>query len=331
MKKTIFTFTLILIFLTAPLYAQRTYNIASVVPANSEWGRVLDRLAAEWTRATNNEINFKVFHDSVAGTELDVLRKLKMNEIQIAVFSTVGLSAIAPEIMTLSVPFMIRTDAELDIILENAKGDLERLMNSKGVHVLAWARAGWVRFFTKTPVFTPAELKRVNLGTVEGQPQLTQTFRTMGYQLVPVDTSQMLFTLNSGRIDGFFHSPLIVAGNQFFGITNHMTNLNIAPVMGGLVINQQAWRTIPERYRSRILEIGKSVEKEMDNSIIRLETEAINTMKQYGLIIHDVTPAQAQAWYDDTDKAMPNLLGRTYDRTLYNRFTAILRDYRARR
>ena len=311
-----------------PLFAQRTIKVASMVPENTPWGGALNRMAAEWTQACNGEVVFQIFHNGVAGSELDVLRKLKLNQIQAAVFSTVGMSAIAQEIMTLSVPFMIRTDDELDIILNDAKEDLEKLMSSKGFQVIAWARAGWVKIFSKTPVYTPAELKRMKLGTVAGQAELMQAFKAMGYQMIPIDLTEIVIGVNSGMIDAVYQSPLVVAGNQVFGVTKNMTNLNVAPIMGGLIMNQPAWRSIPDRYKPKILEIAKKIEKEMDLSIISLEHDAIDTMMRYGLSILDLNPSQVQGWYEETEKAIPGLLGTTFNRDLYNRFTAILRNYR---
>jgi TRAP-type C4-dicarboxylate transport system substrate-binding protein len=329
-KSSIFIFIILLAVGLAPLYAQRTIRIASMVPENTAWGQALNRMAAEWTQVTNREVTFQIFHNGVAGGELDVLRKLRLNEIQGAVFSTVGLSAIAQEIMTISVPFMIRTDGELDAVLLNAKDDLERIMTSKGFQVLAWARAGWVRFFSKTPILTPSDLTRIKLGTMPGQAELTQALRAMGYQTITVDDTDIIISLNSGMIDAVYQSPLIAAGTQIFGVARYMLNLNIAPVMGGLVMNQPGWRAIPERYRARILEISKRVEREMDLSIIALETEAIETMRRYGLQINTPNASQLQLWYNESDRAIPGLLGTTFNRDLYNRFNTILRNSRGR-
>jgi TRAP-type C4-dicarboxylate transport system substrate-binding protein len=126
-------------------------------------------------------------------------------------------------------------------------------------------------------------------------------------------------------------SPLLAAGNQVFGVANNMLNLNVAPVMGGLVMNQPGWRAIPERYRAMILEISKRVEREMDLSIIALETEAIDTMRRYGLQINEPNASQVQLWHNSLERAIPGLLGTTFNRDLYNRFTTILSNYRSGR
>ena len=331
-KKLCIALILLLVMGTVQIFAQRPVNIklASLVPENTPWGIALNRMAAEWARATNGLVTMQIYHNATAGGEADVLRKLRQNQLQAAILSTIGMSSITQEMMTMSAPFLIRTDDELDMVLANLKEDLEKMINSKGFYTLAWARAGWVKIFSKAPVFVPADLKRQKMGTAPEQLELMQAFKAMGYQMVPVDMPDILIALSGGMVDAVYQSPIAVAGFQIFGIAKNVLDLNLAPFMGGLIMNQTAWRTIPDKFKPQLIEITKKIEKEMDTSIIKLEAEAVGTMKNYGLVINQPTAAQAQMWYDDTDKAIPGLLGSTFDRNLYNRIAALLKDYRSK-
>jgi TRAP-type C4-dicarboxylate transport system substrate-binding protein len=285
-------------------------------------------MAAEWAQATNGEVTLQVYHNGTAGNEQDVLRKLRLNQIQAGVFSTIGLTAITPEIITLSVPFLIRNDGELEVVLNSLKADLEKKIDEKGFFTLAWARAGWIKIFSRTPVFVPGDLKRQTLGTDPGEEQLMQAFKAMGYKMEPVSMNDTLIALNSRKIDAIYQSPIAVGGYQFFGIVKNMTSINIAPFMGGIIMNRTAWRSIPDQYKPRLLEITKQIEREIDTSIFRLEDEAIETMKKYGLTIHQTDAQQEQEWFTDAARAMPSLLGSTFDRDIYEKINAILTNYR---
>jgi TRAP-type C4-dicarboxylate transport system substrate-binding protein len=139
-----------------PAFAQRrkvTIKLASLVPENTPWGSALNRMAAEWAAATKGEVSLMVYHNGSAGSEVDTLRKLKMNQIQAAILTSFGLNTITPEILTMSAPFLIRNNTELDLVLNDLKPELERRINEKGFYTLAWSKAGWVKFFSKAPVF----------------------------------------------------------------------------------------------------------------------------------------------------------------------------------
>ncbi|MDR0589163.1 MAG: TRAP transporter substrate-binding protein DctP [Spirochaetaceae bacterium] len=323
------------IFFPEPAYSQRrkiTIKLASLVPENTPWGAALNRMAAEWRTASRGDVELVIYHNGVAGSEGDVLRKLKGNQIQAAILSSFGLNTITPEheIMTLSCPFLIRNNEELDLVLNNLKPDLEARINREGFFTLAWSKAGWVKFFSKQPIFTPADLRRQKLGTSEQEPALMDAFKAMGYQMVPVSMNQALVYLNGGMIDVVYQSPINVGGLQIFGVAKNMASINIAPFMGGIVMNQAAWRSIPEQYKPELLRIAKRLELELDTSIQQLEANAIATMKNYGLKINEISPAQERLWYDDMARAIPSLLGSTFNRELYGKIEALLREYRSK-
>ena len=96
-----------------------TIKLASIAPENSPWGKALNKMASEWADISSGEIRLIVYHNGTQGSEQDVLRKLKQNQIQAAVFTSVGMSAISNEIMTVSAPFLIRTDDEFNYIINN--------------------------------------------------------------------------------------------------------------------------------------------------------------------------------------------------------------------
>jgi TRAP-type C4-dicarboxylate transport system substrate-binding protein len=312
-------------------FAQRkiTIKLASPVPESTPWGQALNRMATEWAAATNGEVDLRIYHNGTAGGEADALRKLKINQIQAAILTTFGLNAITPGVMTLSCPFLIRDNTELDLVLNELKPELEEGINSKGFHFLAWSKVGWVKFFSKAPVFTPNDLKRQRLGTSDTEPALMDAFKAMGYQMVPVAMNQVLVYLNGGMIDAVYQSPVNVGGLQIFGLAKNMANINIAPFLGGVVMNQATWRAIPDRYKPELVRIAKRMEASLDSSIQELEAGVIESMRQYGLVINDLTPAQKQLWYDDVNRVIPSLFGTTLDRATYGRIESILRPRRS--
>ena len=328
-----FILVFVLILSVNPLFAQRkiTVKFASPIPEATPWGKFLNQLASDWRRITNGEVELIVYHNGVAGNEKDVVRSLKLNQLQAAMLSTLGLYDITPEVMTLSAPFMIRNDEELDVVLAGVKGDLEARINSKGFFTMGWARVDWIKFFSKSPIYVPADLKRMKLGTNADQTELNQVFRTMGFQMIPIGRNDMLVALNSNLVDAVFQSPIAVGSAQVFGLAKNMASINIAPFIGAIVINDRTWRSIPDKYKPQLIESVKRYEKQLVQEIIKMEEDLMRTMKNYGLVVHQLTPQQEQQWYDEIGRVTPSLVGTLLDRDIYRRIEAILRDYRNRR
>jgi TRAP-type C4-dicarboxylate transport system substrate-binding protein len=299
-----------------------------MVPENTDWGQTVNKLAAEWARATNGEVELRVYANGTQGSEDEVLRKLNMNTIQAAIFTSFGLNKIAPEILTLSCPFLIRSDAELDAVLRVVKPEFEAKINAKNYYALALVKAGWVKFFSRNPVMVPADLKRQKLGSMPSEPELAQAFRQMGYQIVMVEQNRVLIALNGGTIDAIYMSPIFAAGAQFFGVAKNMATVNIAPFMGGIVLNKQAWESIPAQYRPELMRITRRIGAEIEASLLRLEADTIRQMKNNGLRENTINSTQQAEWYADMTRAIPNLLGSTFDRATYNKIDGIVTSYR---
>ena len=325
-------FALSLFVFAVPVFAQRTITIkmASPVPENSPWGRTFNQLAADWKKITNGEVEMIVYHNGVAGGEKEVVRSLRLNQVQAAVLSSYGLYEISPEAMTLSCPFLIRDDDELDLVLAGVKGDLEEKINGKGYFTIAWARVGWIKFFSKQPIFTPADLKKQKMGTHIDQAEMNQIFRTMGFQMIPVAHNDILVALNSNMVDAVFQSPLVVGSTQIFGSARNMATINVVPFIGAIVFNQRAWRNIPDKYKPEMIAAARKVETELDHAIREMERDLIKLMEGYGLKVNQLTPQQEQLWYDEIGQAIPGLIGTMLDRALYNRIDAIVRAHRGR-
>jgi TRAP-type C4-dicarboxylate transport system substrate-binding protein len=332
------TFTLIALFCLAlftviPVSAQRQKTIirlSSLVPEKTPWGDLLNRMALEWYRATNGEVELVIRH-GMRSNEADLLRQLNLNQIQAAMLSTFGLKLIMPEIMTLSCPFLIRDNAELDLVLNELKGDIEKQISGRGYFTLAWSKVGWVRFFSKSPVFVPADLKRQKLGTSDSEPELMDAFKAMGYQMVPVAMNQILVSLSGGQIDAVYQSPVNAGSLQIFGRAKNMASIQVAPFMGAIIMNQRAWRSIPAKYRDELVRITRRVEAELDASVQAFETELIQSFVEYGLVINQVSPEQARIWYTDMERAMPLLMKNVFDEGMYNRINTLLTSHRSRR
>jgi TRAP-type C4-dicarboxylate transport system substrate-binding protein len=314
------------------VFAQRkqVIKIASVAPENTPYGAALNRMAADWATATNGEVEVRIYHNGVAGSEEDIIRKIRLGQLQGGVLTSFGLNIITPEMLTLSTPFTIRNEGELDAVIDGLRPTLEQNIEEKGFVSIAWSKAGWIKIFSKQPVFVPSELKSQKLATNPSEPELTQAFKVMGFNVVNVNLNETLMALNSGMADALYSSPLMVGGLQAFGIAKNMATINICPFVGGMVLSRNAWRAIPDRYKATLMSINKRMEEELNASISGLEEESIRTMNSLGLVINTITPAQEEIWYRETQAGVQSIIGTTFDRATYDQMMVILNDYRSR-
>lgn len=305
-------------------------KLASIAPEQSPWGKALNRLASEWERISDGKVKLIVYHNSVLGKEADMLRKMRIGQIHAGVFTSYGLLELASEVLSLSYPFLIRNDDELTYVLERVKPLLDSRIEEKNFIVLAWHKAGWIRFFSKDKVLLPQDLKSHKVAANPEDQAFFQIWEELGYQLVPVAILDRLQALNSGLINAMWSSPLAVASYQWFGIIKNMNSLKVAPFLGCIIISKSAWQRIPPHLRFKLKQAVLDTAQELDASIPAKEAEAIVIMQRYGLNINQVTLNIEQVWIEEFKRGAVLAIGKTFSRETYNLILRYLEEYRSK-
>lgn len=303
-------------------------RLASTAPEASPWGAALNRLAADWQRISNGRVTLQIFHNGIAGDETDVLRKMRIGQIQAGVFTSAGMGILSPEVMTLSMPMLIRSDDELDYVFDALKGDLEQAISRNRFTVLGWSKAGWIYFFSSRPVRVPQELRSVRLAASAEDPELLQAFRLMGYQAFPIAPPELLTALNSGMVEGFYSSPIAAAGFQWFGRAPYMLDLQVAPFLGSIVISDRAWSRVPNNLKPRLLAAVETHISGLDSTVQQLETEAISVMTGFGLTTVTPTDAERRQWFSEFDRSLELTVGPVFHEGTYQAIQRHLQTFR---
>jgi len=336
-KRTVFfIFTIFFIFSLGAVYAQRgsargdvvNIRLASPLPRSSDWGRALDRLAADWEKGTQNQVRVIVSHDGREGSEGRMLSSLSSDAIQVAVFTSAGVAEICPAVMNLSIPFIIRNEAEFDLVLENMLPVLNSRVKSDYV-VISWSKGGWVYIFSKEKVITPDDLRKQKLSTSPDLKEMNTVFRVMGFQLVETDMASTGTKLASNAINAIYIIPAVVAPMQLHKSLNHMLDLPIAPIMGAIVMNRVTWNKLSPASQQEIVKATRKVADEFDASVIKTETNAISAMGRDGLSINKLTKAQQDMWSNEVKNNISSIVGPIFDRELYNQMNNILEKARS--
>ena len=288
-------------------------KIASVAPENSPYGTALEQLAAEWEQISNGSVRVTIYPNGIAGDQADILRKMRIGQLQGGTFANTSIAPIAREAMSVTVPFLIHDDAEFQSALKLLRPILDKKLQEQGFKPLAWAEAGWVYLFSKEPVERPSQARDLRLALPPDEADLVNTFRALGYRAVPVDIPETLSALNSGMVDAILSSPLLAAGYQWFGIARNMLDLRIAPAMGCVLLTERAWNQIPQEYRQPFLESARQAEATLQSGLKNLDEQAIAAMTNYGLKIIPTTPAERAAWRENFEANRERVINSAFD------------------
>jgi TRAP-type C4-dicarboxylate transport system substrate-binding protein len=319
----------IILLLFLPLLAgAQVIKIGSIAPDRSPWNDALKEIGREWERITNGQVVLKIYPGGIAGDEDDMIRKMKFGTLGGAVLTNIGITDINPDSFVLNTPFLFNSEKELNYIMEQLVPVFEKQNKEKGYQTIIWTMSGWVNFFSKNPVLYPQDLKKQKLSVSSGEPEMEQAWKKSGYHVVPTELKDLMMSLQSGMVEAFYLPPLLAGAGQYFPFAPHMNSLNIAPLVGGLVIVNRIWDKIPENYKQSMMDAVKKVAATLSGKTDALEQDALVTMKKNGLIIHEAPADSLPQWQDAATKGMDELVGKKFSREIYDRLRQLLREYR---
>ena len=304
-----------------------TIKLGSLAPVGSPWEIAVRKIAAEWERLSGGSITVKIYAGGVAGDEPDMIRKMRIGTLNAALMTVTGLQGIFNGLKTLSYPLLIRNDDELSYVLDRMEPFFDQELSQRGFKPVFWSPSGWVYFFSRSPVVTPADLRRQKLWVWSGDPDEVQAYQSAGFQTVSVAATDLMTSLQGGMVDALVTSPLVAASSQWFGIAGNMCAMKLAPLWGAEVVSAKTWAQVPPDLQPRLLEAAQKIADEMVPDIVKADGQAIDVMKKYGLKINAVPADATQEWADLLQKTFAPLVGRSYDKESFDRVTAILQEY----
>lgn len=305
-----------------------TIKIGSVAPAKSPWDKALREMGREWKKISNGGILIKIYPGGIAGTEEDMVRKMRVGVLGGAVFTNRGLTKIYPDFYILNIPFLFNSEKEFLYITEKMNPLFEERIEKKGYKVVIWSMAGWIQFFSKRPLKYPKDLKKHKLSFTVGEPELEQVWKKSGYQVIPNSMNDLMMGLQSGMVDAFYLPPLIAASGQYFPLAPNMCSMKIAPIYGGIVISDRIWKKVPDKLKAQLMESAKKISLELHDKTTILEAEAIETMKKNGLKINDVPEDSISQWRGASEKGVNFLIGKVFSKAIYNKMLGYLAEFR---
>lgn len=305
-------------------------KIGSIAPTRSPWDDALNAVSREWGRISNGTIILKVYPNGIAGTEQDMIRKLRLGTLDGAVFTNMGMTKINPNLYVLNTPFLLETAEEFEYVFDQMLPFFVKPIEEKGYQLLFRSLAGWVYFFAGGEFSYPEDLKKYRISFTTGEPDMEQAFKKMGYQVIPNEMKDVMMALQSGMVNCIYYPPLVAASAQFFAMTPHMLRLPMSPLIGWMVIADKTWQKIPEALRGLMLE---AVRKEVDGlypKTIKLEQEALKIMKENGLVVHEPAADALERWRAASLKGMEEVAGKAYSKDILERVLTLLREFRAK-
>jgi len=300
MKKQTILKILLVSLLTSAFFLQAAYGaekstiikLATLAPEGSSWMKTFNTLNTEVMKKTEKRVQFKIYPGMILGDEMDMLRKMKIGQIQAAALTSGGLSALFREINVLQIPFLFQKYQEVDAILTRMDSFFKNGFEDNGYVLLSWSEGGFIYLMSTIPISSVSDLQKAKVWIWEESPMSKMILDEAGVSAIPLSIPDVLVGLQTGLVNVVYAPPTGAISLQWFTKVKYLTNVPLVYLAGGIVVSKETFKQISPSHQSSIMEISQRHLTQLKAVTRNENREAINVMTSHGTKI--VTPSKDQ-------------------------------------
>ena len=298
--------------------------IGADTTANGSAGQLFGMYFAQRVlEITEGKLSIDYHPNGELGGDLDLIRQMKANKIQIVVCQTAPIVSFVPAMAVFDLPMVFSEyDADrIDEVLNGQNDFTARLSDAyedAGLHLLGFLQDGTYRLTTSNrPLNTLDDFKGLRIRTMENSNQMA-FWSALGANPTPLAWADVYDALESVRVDAQENAADTIYGSslqdvqQYLACTDHLLYCN------QICISKAAWDSLDPAYQEAIrqaasdaIEYIRPLLEEVDRYHKQKLTESGMTLIEYDADFYESILALdgVRALFDSIDSKQVNGLG----------------------
>lgn len=277
-----------LMLLSPTAHAQMEIKIGHVGEPGSLFQQSADEFARRANAKLGNKAKVVTYGSSQLGGDKEMLQKLKLGTLELAVPSTV-MSSEVDLFGMFEMPYLVKDRSHMSRIEKEVVWPaLAPATEKKGLKVLAVWENGY-RHITnnRRPINTPADLSGIKLRVPEGKWRV-RMFKEYGANPSPMKFSELFTALQTGVMDGQenpftqIHSAKLQEVQKFLSLSGHV----YTPAY--VVAGTRKFNSLPEDVRKILEETARETQAHVYQVAEKADVELLTKLKEAGMQVNEV-------------------------------------------
>lgn len=294
-------------------------RMATLAPRGSVWMRVFEAWNNSLRQRTNNQLSFRFYPGGSQGDERDVIRKIRIGQLDGAAVTSTGLSLVVRPVLVLQAPGVCENYQQLDRARTELDGELRQQFEANGIRLMGWGDAGQGRIFSNRPITRPRDLRSVRPWVWSDDSFFGEFLQVVGANGVRLGVPEVLPALSTGQVDTVIASATVASALQWHTRVTHVTQQANAILIGATILSQEKYNSLPAELQTALDETGVQAHTALSRRI-RTDDDRYYTAltTRHNLTAVDVSAHETE-WRDAARQTRERLAGRLYPRELMER------------
>ncbi|HEY2745073.1 MAG TPA: TRAP transporter substrate-binding protein DctP [Polyangia bacterium] len=285
--------------LSAPAAADPVvWRLASIAPDGTLWARELKAFGREVGTATHDNVQIKWYLSGVAGDELQSHERVKRDQIDGILSGGMLCQRLAPTMRATGMAAEFREPDEVHYVIGRLKPIIDAEFAKEGYVDLATAGIGFSVFFSRTPIRTMADLKKLRPWLWSLDEVLRTQLTAMGIRVVPLPVEGSLHAYDDGKVDSFVGLPSAALAFQWSTQARYAMDLRVGYLTGCMLVARRAWDSLTHDDQQAIESAAAKLQIRIQHATTEMDQSLMGGLfARQGLQMLPV-PATLQAEFD---------------------------------
>ncbi len=279
-----FQYLMILVLMFSFQAFAQTLKVAVLAPEGTGWSKNLKMMASEIEKGTEGKVKFKIYFGGSQGDEPDVLRKIRIGQLQGGIFTGKTLGDINGDVRVMELPFTFYEKRELALAtLKKLAPYFNEGFSKNKFENLGFFEIGLIYFVSKKKSESLDSLKGLKIWTWEGDPLVMAMIQEMNLVSVPLALPDVLSSLSTGIIEAAYAPPLGIIALQWNTKIKYLVDFPLSYSVGAFLIGKEAWAQIPANYQAKVKELAAKYIDDVNVQNAKDNIEALAAIKSMGV------------------------------------------------
>ncbi|PIS48039.1 MAG: ABC transporter substrate-binding protein [Elusimicrobia bacterium CG08_land_8_20_14_0_20_51_18] len=308
--------------------AETTIKFATLAPEGTSWTKILRQYAKEVEKKTAGRIKFKIYAGGISGDEKDVVRKIRIGQLNAAGFTGFGIGEIAPEMRVLDAPFLFKNPDEIDHIYKEFDSEFRKIFDDKGFTLLGWSEVGGVYVFSNSPIVKTEDAAKFKMWIWEGDPIAQATFEAMGVKPIPLSITDVMTSLQTGMIDAVYGAPAAIIPLQWYNKMKYALDLPITNASGAILLSKKTADSLTAADRKLLMELSEKHFKNLNETSRKDNARSLQTLKSKNISFTRLSEEESKKLALAGKTAREKLSGRIFSKELLDKIEKEIESFR---
>jgi TRAP-type transport system periplasmic protein len=303
-----FVFVLCSFLIAATTAHSTTFKISTISPEGSMWMEKMREGAKKVAERTDNRVLFKFYPGGVMGGDKDVVRKMRINQLQGGTFAGGSLSKFFSGCNLYGQLMKFNSIDEVNYVRKHMDQYIIDGLEKAGYITFGLAGGNFAYIMSTSPIESVSDLRKQKTWIPDNDQSSKSAIKAFGINPIPLSLVNVKPSMQTGVINTVATSPVGAIILQWHTQVKYLTDMPFAYLFAALAISKRAFLKIKETDRAIVRQEMTKVFNEIGIQNNIDDKKALAALKNRGIKFVKPSKEDFEEWRSRASKSSEALI-----------------------